>query len=102
MKGAYGRRWEHDVHTKTRFLTPLPCSLASNLAIPLPVLDLSAVGGFNPPLVPLNPQVFIDPQKNSQKYIADPPLVLPQIEYCPSPKCGRPDFIKKIECNSVL
>ena len=24
------------------------------------------VGGFNPPLVPLNPQVCIDPRKNSQ------------------------------------
>ena len=34
-------------------------------------------GGFNPPLVPLNPpsfQVFIDPHWLSQKYIADPPL----------------------------
>ena len=31
---------------------------------------LSGVGGFNPPLVPLNPQVFFDPQKNSQKFIA--------------------------------
>ena len=25
--------------------------------------------GFNPPLVPLNPQVFIDPHWFSQKYI---------------------------------
>ena len=33
------------------------------------VLNLS--GGFNPHLVPLNPQVFIDPP-TGQKYIADP------------------------------
>ena len=38
--------------------------------------------GFKWKLVPLNPQVFIDPHNFSQKYIADPPLVLPQIEYC--------------------
>ena len=46
------------------------------------VLDLSGARGFNPPLVPLNPSSFHWPTKNSQKYIADPPLVLPQIEYC--------------------
>ena len=50
-----------------------------------PVLDLSGVGGFNPLLVPLTPQVCIDPPKKivkiSEKYIADPPLVFPQIEY---------------------
>ena len=42
--------------------------------------------GLITPLVPLAPQVFIDPpliqSKIHQKYIADPPLVLPQIEYC--------------------
>ena len=42
------------------------------------MLDLS---GVYPPLMPLNPQVFIDPHWFSQKYIADPPLVLPQMEY---------------------
>ena len=45
------------------------------------VLDLS--GGLG---VPLNPQVCFDPPKKlvkiSKKYIADPPLVFPQIRYC--------------------
>ena len=50
------------------------------------VLDLSGGWGFNPPLVSLNPQVCFDPSpekivKISQKYIADPPPVFPQIEY---------------------
>ena len=47
------------------------------------------VGGWvNPPLVPLNPQVCIDPRqivKISQKYIADPPpLWFSHIDYCKS------------------
>ena len=48
------------------------------------VLDLSGGWGLNP-LVPLNPQVSIDSHnfnKKNKTYIADPPLVLPQIEYC--------------------
>ena len=49
------------------------------------VLDLSGVGGLTPPLVPLNPpKLTLNPTdlvKKSQKYIADPPLVLPQIDY---------------------
>ena len=56
--------------------------------IPTRIVTTSArfVGGwgFNPPLVPLNPQVCINPEKIvkiSQKYIADPPLVYPQIKY---------------------
>ena len=43
------------------------------------VLDLS--GGLTPLWCLSTPQVFIDPHWFSQKYIADPPLVLPQIEY---------------------
>ena len=43
------------------------------------VLDLSR--GFNPLWRLSTTQVFIDPHWFSQKYIADPPLVLPQIEY---------------------
>ena len=39
------------------------------------------VGGLTPSGAS-RPQVFIDPRKNSQKCIADLPLVLPQIEYC--------------------
>ena len=41
--------------------------------------------GLTPHLVPLNPQVSIDPWKNSQnksKIHCWPPLVFPQIEYC--------------------
>ena len=39
--------------------------------------------GIQPPLVPLNTQVFIDPHSISQKYTSDlPHLVLPKIEYC--------------------
>ena len=44
------------------------------------MLDLSGVGGL-PPSGASQPPVFIDPHWFSQKYIADPPLVLPQIEY---------------------
>ena len=51
---------------------------------PDPLLHLSGVGG----LVSLNPQVFIDPHWFCQKYIADPPLVLSQIEYWPDPLVG--------------
>ena len=39
------------------------------------------VGGLTPLWCLSTPQVFIDPHWFSQKYIADPPLVLPQIEY---------------------
>ena len=49
------------------------------------VLDLSqGLGGLTPlwclstPKFSLTPTILV---KNSQKYIADPPLVLPQIEY---------------------
>ena len=50
------------------------------------MLDLSGVGQFNPPLVPLNPPKFVltHPKKKvkiSRKYITDYPLVVPQIEY---------------------
>ena len=41
------------------------------------MLDLSGVY----PSDASQPQVFIDPHWFSQKYIADPPLVLPQMEY---------------------
>ena len=56
--GVYMKKWVSG--SEVRFEPPLP-----------PVLDLSV--GL--PLVPLNPQVCIDPQKNSRnksKYIADP------------------------------
>ena len=55
-----------------------------NILVPYrAVLDL--LGGLTPSGASQPPIVFIDPQKivkNSQKYIADPPLVLPHIEYC--------------------
>ena len=50
------------------------------------MINLSGVGGFNPssgasqaPKFVLTPEKIV---KISQKYIADPPLVFPQIEYC--------------------
>ena len=49
------------------------------------VLDLSGVGGLTPSGASQTPKFSLTPTglvKNSQKYIADPPLVLPQIEYC--------------------
>ena len=69
MAGFSRFTWNTELHPKKLILSDGQCLICRGR-------------GFNPPLVLLDPQVFIDPRKNSQKYIADLPLVLPQIEYC--------------------
>ena len=50
------------------------------------IISARFVGGFDPPLVPLNPQVFIDPHKNSQKYIADSGFTTNRVRSIMAPK----------------